>query len=96
MISREYLGFCLTLSQVLAVIISTIQHVLAGLSYATLYYILLFYSVAITMLTVVLIFRAQTKKDPNYKLGHVKIPPWIPPSIFCFALAALLLLQVPC
>lgn len=87
--SKEHLGFYLALSQFMASTMNSIQHVLATLSPEALSYILQF---IVSSILVSLIFRFQTKGQPSYVLGHMKVAPWIPPSILCIALTILLLL----
>ena len=89
MTSKENVGFFLTLSQFMASAMNSIQHILPTLPPKTLSYILQF---TIASILVSMIFQVQTKGQPSYVLGRMKVAPWIPPSILCIVLATLLLL----
>lgn len=89
MTGKDYLPYCITLSQYIVAAAGSVQHILMHLSQETLSYILL---ITYVVFFVALVFRFQTRGQISYKLWFISVPAWIPPTILCLLLAALLLL----
>lgn len=66
-----------------------VQHAASSLPQALLVNIV---SIASAGTAAVVIFRLIYKDKPPHKLGPIKIPPWLPPSLLCTVIATALLL----